>query len=191
MTKLDFTLIPLEFEDLALVAMNGAKKYEPHGWEKGFDKEQNLASIKRHLNDYRSGNMADSESKLHPLLHAAFRAMMQYTLDKRASNTDELFKIASEFEAITKRIDNNYKTINRTNDQSKKPSELVKSLNNNTNFKWKIHSGQYDTDYKVNEFKTVKGCSVYWPKGLTDTESLADHDIGCICLSCETHFWGK
>jgi hypothetical protein len=87
MTKIDYTLAPAEFDDVLLVLMNGAKKYERNGWEKGikFEKETNIASIKRHLAAYRAGESKDDESGLHHLLHAACRALMQYTLDKRES----------------------------------------------------------------------------------------------------------
>ncbi len=87
MTKLDYALMPEEFNDVILVLMNGAKKYEAHGWEKGikFEKEANVASIKRHLSDFRLGKMTDDESGLHPLLHVACRALMQYTLNQRAA----------------------------------------------------------------------------------------------------------
>ncbi len=87
MTKLDYTLMPEEFNDVILVLENGAKKYERNGWEKGikFEKEANIASIKRHLSEYRTGKLKDDESGLHPLLHVATRALMQYTVDKRAA----------------------------------------------------------------------------------------------------------
>lgn len=86
--KLNFTLMPVEFDDIVLVLMNGAEKYEAHGWENGvaFEKDANLASIRRHENDYKAGIIVDKDSGLHPLLHVACRAMMQYTLDKRAKN---------------------------------------------------------------------------------------------------------
>lgn len=96
--KLDYTLSPSEFDDVILVLMNGAKKYEPKGWEKGikFEKEANLASIKRHISDYRQDKLADEESGLHPLLHVACRALMQYTLDKRQNVTRNVVSTAQE-----------------------------------------------------------------------------------------------
>lgn len=88
--KLDFTLLPVEFDDVVLVLQNSAEsgKYEAKGWEKGkdFEAEKNLASTKRHINDYRMGLRLDADSGLHPLLHAACRCLMQYTLDKRAAS---------------------------------------------------------------------------------------------------------
>jgi hypothetical protein len=82
--KLAYELLPNEFDDIALVLMAGIEKgYEPDGWKKGvkFDLESNLASIKRHIRDFREGNLSDEESGLHPLLHAACRCLMQYYID--------------------------------------------------------------------------------------------------------------
>jgi hypothetical protein len=87
MDKHQFELAPLEFDDVVLILQDAAKsgKYKANGWLEGasFDKEKNLASIRRHINDYRAGNLQDNDSKMHPLLHAACRCLMQYTIDKR------------------------------------------------------------------------------------------------------------
>lgn len=89
--KLKYELAPTEFDDVVLVLQQAAEsgKYEPNGWLEGkkFDRDSNIASIKRHVLEYRKGIMQDSESGLHPLLHVACRALMQYTLDQR--NTKE------------------------------------------------------------------------------------------------------
>ena len=92
-TKLSYELMPTEFDDVVLVLMAGAKKYEARGWEQGkdFENEKNIASIKRHLDAYRKGTSNDSESGLHHLLHVACRALMQYTLDKRASENECIY----------------------------------------------------------------------------------------------------
>jgi hypothetical protein len=85
--KLDFTLAPVEFDDVVKVLQHLAStgKYEANGWLEGkdFEMEKNLASIRRHINEYRRGLREDADSKLHPLLHVAYRALMQYTLDAR------------------------------------------------------------------------------------------------------------
>jgi hypothetical protein len=169
MTKLDYTLIPLEFDDLVLVAMNGAKKYEPHGWEKGIDKDQNLASVRRHENDYKAGKLKDDESGLHPLLHAAFRLMMQYTLDKRAQVEEVTYDYKGGAEGWNK---------------------LIKKLNDiPTDFKWSIHSTNYRNKLRVDEFKKVNGCIVYKP--IKNRSETINHEIGCVCKTCEDKFWGK
>lgn len=98
--KLDFTLMPEEFNDVVKVLMDGAKKYDANGWLKGvkFSKETNIASIRRHVSEYRLGGMKDKESGLHPLLHAACRCLMQYTVDQRQiQEFAEMKKIQREF----------------------------------------------------------------------------------------------
>jgi len=98
--KLDFTLVPLEFEDVVKVLMFGVTKgYEKDGWQKGikFSTDTNLASIRRHANAYRRGDYLDSESGLNHMLHIACRALMQYTLDKRKATTDDIHLSAQEF----------------------------------------------------------------------------------------------
>lgn len=83
--KLRYDLVPVEFDDVALILENGSEKYGERAWEEGknFEKESNIASIKRHISAYRSGNELDKESGLNHLLHAATRLLMQYTIDKR------------------------------------------------------------------------------------------------------------
>jgi len=103
--KLKYELMPVEFDDVVLVLMNGAEKYEAHGWEQGiaFERETNLASIKRHITEYRSGLFKDNDSGLHPLLHAACRCLMQYTMDKRAFSKSCVMEVrpnASIYDAV-------------------------------------------------------------------------------------------
>jgi hypothetical protein len=100
--KIAFELMPVEFDDVAIVLQQAAQsgKYAANGWLEGkdFETEKNLASIKRHINDYRRGIKVDSDSGIHPLLHAACRLLMQYTVDSRKAKNDQLFKIAEEVE---------------------------------------------------------------------------------------------
>ena len=97
--KIRYELVPDEFMDVALVFMAGIKEgYEPNGWKEGkkFEKETNIASIKRHLRDYRAGLRFDKDSGLHPLLHAATRCLMQYYLDlKSEQNTSNNIELES------------------------------------------------------------------------------------------------
>src|SRR5665213_1638178 len=90
MTKIDYSLAPPEFDDVVLVLQHSAEtgKYGRDDWLHGkqFDKEQSIASIKRHLNDYRQGSLNDKDNNLHPMLMVACRALMQYTLDKRQAS---------------------------------------------------------------------------------------------------------
>lgn len=85
--KLDYTLAPPEFDDVILVLQKSAEsgKYGRDDWLNGiqFDKEASIASIKRHLSDYRKGKTYDTDGGLHNMLYVACRALMQYTLDCR------------------------------------------------------------------------------------------------------------
>ena len=76
-----------EFYDIDLVLQFGATKYEPNNWlEPDGTKaslEQQCDSMFHHLCEIRCGRVVDRESKLHPALHLACRAMMSYTRYKR------------------------------------------------------------------------------------------------------------
>lgn len=74
--------IPLEFDDVVLPLVEGAKKYPGDGWLEGkfFNRRDNHASMSRHLAEYYAGATSDKESGLDPLLHIACRALMAYTV---------------------------------------------------------------------------------------------------------------
>lgn len=76
---------PQEFHDVYQVLTSGAKKYGANSWLKGehFNPRDNYASICRHAAELYTGKAKDDETGLHPALHIACRALMQYTLDKR------------------------------------------------------------------------------------------------------------
>jgi len=86
--RLRYDLMPVEFDDVVQVLQHSAHsgKYGENDWLNGvnFEPEKNLASIKRHIRDYRLGNRADKDNGLHPMLMVACRALMQYTLDVRS-----------------------------------------------------------------------------------------------------------
>src|SRR4029077_3564829 len=87
MKKKEYVIFPPEFLDVLQVLEQASKsgKYKPNGWLKGikFKKINNINSMYRHLMAYNYGEVRDKDSGLHPLLHVACRALMQYTLDKR------------------------------------------------------------------------------------------------------------
>lgn len=60
--------------------VNGARKYAPHDWV-NVDRGDLVAGIRRHLDRYVDGERADADSGLHPLAHAAARALMVITID--------------------------------------------------------------------------------------------------------------
>lgn len=85
--KLDYSLAPPEFDDVILVLQHSAEtgKYGRNDWLEGrnFNTENSIASLQRHIRDYRLGLRNDRDNNLHPMLMVACRALMIYTLDKR------------------------------------------------------------------------------------------------------------
>lgn len=88
--RLRYELSPPEFDDVIKVLQHSAEsgKYGENDWLNGinFDSIKNIASLQRHVRDYRLGNRIDKDNGLHPLLMVACRALMQYTLDTRELN---------------------------------------------------------------------------------------------------------
>ena len=69
--KLRYDLIcPEQLKGLASVYTYGAKKYLPHNWSKGQAYSTILASLKRHIAAFESGEDYDSESKCQHMSHA-------------------------------------------------------------------------------------------------------------------------
>lgn len=83
-------LLPVEFLDVEKVFQSVIDdgKYKAHDWEYGvkFDAMKNYDSMFHHLCEARAGQVRDSETGLHPLLHLATRALMAYTLERRERN---------------------------------------------------------------------------------------------------------
>jgi hypothetical protein len=98
--KIDYSLAPPEFDDVILVLQQAAEsgKYGRDDWLKGinFDSEKNYSSSMRHWRDKRKGVTKDKDSGLHPLLHVACRALMDYTLYKREEQ--KVFGVVQEAE---------------------------------------------------------------------------------------------
>lgn len=74
--------IPKEMYHFVKVLEEGAKKYGENSWMKGehFNHRDNHASMSRHLAEGYMGQVRDKETGLHPYLHLACRALMEYTL---------------------------------------------------------------------------------------------------------------
>lgn len=71
--KLKYHLMPIQAEEEVIkVLMNGAEKYSEFGWVdvvRG-DPMRYFNANMRHLKKWQRGEIADKESKLHPLAHA-------------------------------------------------------------------------------------------------------------------------
>lgn len=75
--KIRFDLIEPEFEEaVASVLTMGAKKYAPNSWQHVDDRvNRYYASLRRHINAWRKGELIDKESGLSHLAHAACNVM--------------------------------------------------------------------------------------------------------------------
>ena len=84
-SQTDHMEIPDEFGDVVKVLEEGALKYGTNSWLLGkhFNHKDNHASIFRHIAESSTGITQDVETGLHPLLHAACRCLMEYTLVSR------------------------------------------------------------------------------------------------------------
>lgn len=81
------TQIPPEWYDLVQILENGAAKHGPNTWLRpdnaSLQHVSNHNSMFHHLADSYNNITEDHESGLHPLLHLACRALMEYTRWKR------------------------------------------------------------------------------------------------------------
>ncbi len=94
--------IPSEFFDFLEVFAMGAKKHGSDNWlemegSKCSHKDM-CASAFRHAAEMSTGQQADHESGLHPALHLAARAVMEYTRRKKGLYTQSDLKDKSMLE---------------------------------------------------------------------------------------------
>lgn len=66
---------PFAINELAKVFSKGAEKYKPHNWCAGMKWSTVVASLKRHLNAFESGEDYDPETGLLHITHAAWNAL--------------------------------------------------------------------------------------------------------------------
>lgn len=78
-------VLPEEFKDVGKVLDAGASKYGEDAWLHGisWSHRSNHESMSRHLAEAYCGVTKDHDTGLHPLLHLAARALMEYTVYKR------------------------------------------------------------------------------------------------------------
>jgi 5'(3')-deoxyribonucleotidase len=82
-------LPPYAINELARVLTKGAEKYEPRNWEKGMKWSTVLASLKRHVNAFESGEDVDAESGLSHMAHAMCNAMFLVEYSKFRTEFDD------------------------------------------------------------------------------------------------------
>jgi len=87
-----FDLLPPEFE-LALAEHYGKNckpigKYDESNWLRGYDYSLSYAAMRRHINQYWSGEDIDEESGSHHLVAAAWHCVALYIFGERGLGTD-------------------------------------------------------------------------------------------------------
>lgn len=74
--KLRYDLLePYAIEQLVKIFTMGSKKYEPNNWLKGLPWMDVVASLERHLAEFKKGDDFDKESQLLHMAHVAWNAM--------------------------------------------------------------------------------------------------------------------
>lgn len=88
--KLRLDLIPTEWTvELARVMTIGAYKYADRNWEKGMSWSKCIGCLERHFARWKSGHLADRETKCHELAMVAWNALALMTYELRGLGTDD------------------------------------------------------------------------------------------------------
>lgn len=86
-----FDLIPPEAEwALAEHYGKGCEKYDARNWEKGYKWGLSVAAMRRHLNQWVSGESFDPETDSHHLIAVAWHAFALFTYELRGLGTDDI-----------------------------------------------------------------------------------------------------
>lgn len=92
--KIRFDLIPREWEfGLAHLLTQGAKKYAPNNWKKGMAWSKVLASLRRHLDRWLSGENYDEETGAHHLLAVAWNALVLMSYQLRGVGEQDIDRV--------------------------------------------------------------------------------------------------
>lgn len=85
-----YSLIPVEaLAEVARVYGEGAKKYAPHNWRKGYSWSLSYDALQRHINAFWRGESLDPDDGLHHLAHACFHLFLLMTFEKEGLGTDD------------------------------------------------------------------------------------------------------
>lgn len=89
--KLRFDLIPPEADiALAEILTFGAKKYADRNWEKGMKWSRCVASLKRHMSRWESGELLDPETNKPHLWHMLCNVAFLVTYSDREIGTNDI-----------------------------------------------------------------------------------------------------
>jgi len=88
--KIRYDLLePFAVEQLAKIFTKGAEKYAPHNWLKGLPWMSVVASLERHLAEFKKGVDYDDETKLLHMAHVAWNAMAIVSYYKHRPEFDD------------------------------------------------------------------------------------------------------
>lgn len=89
----EFALVPAwPREEEARVYGEGAKKYEPWNWARGYPWSWSLSALYRHIAKFERGESLDPESRLHHLAHAKFHLNTLMEFERLGLGTDDRWK---------------------------------------------------------------------------------------------------
>jgi hypothetical protein len=78
--------------EVAKVLTFGANKYSANNWRKGMEWTRLYGAINRHLHQWNGGEMADKESQLNHLAHAACGILMLLEHELKGLGKDDRYK---------------------------------------------------------------------------------------------------
>lgn len=89
----EYALIPAwPLGEIARVYGDGALKYEPWNWGRGYAWSLSFSALQRHIEAFRSGESINPDSGLHHLAHAAFHLNTLMEFDRLGLGTDDRWK---------------------------------------------------------------------------------------------------
>ncbi len=90
--KIPFDLVPPEFiAMIALTLEHGAKKYEPHNFEKGLPPDDLIRGALNHILKLQSGEIYDTDSGLYHASHAAWNMLTFGMMMMRAPQLEKIY----------------------------------------------------------------------------------------------------
>lgn len=92
--KLRYDLLePYAIEQLVKIFTMGSKKYQPNNWLKGLPWMDVIASLERHLAEFKKGDDFDKESQLLHMAHVAWNALAIVSYYKHRPEFDNRLKL--------------------------------------------------------------------------------------------------
>lgn len=104
--KLRYDLLePYAIEQLVKVFTRGAEKYEPGNWLKGMPWMDVIASLERHLAEFKKGSDFDNETQILHMAHCAWNALAIVSYYKHRPEFDNRLQTLSSKKKISLDLD--------------------------------------------------------------------------------------